>query len=105
MDPIAKKMYIGPHKFIFEHELGHAKDEILATVEELAKLENIDEVERKIAKNSKLQEIFNEEKALFKEKMPDIIKLLASALYTTFTITRIGKGCEKKKNNKNHLFF
>lgn len=59
-----KIMSVGPHKFIFEHELGHAKDF------------SADE-KSKISSDKKLQEIFNREKTAFKENFcEDISKEL-----------------------------
>lgn len=67
MDQITKTMYIGPHKFVFEHELGHSKDYLLCTQEEILQAEDINNIESKIASNPELQAIFEEEKEIMRE--------------------------------------
>lgn len=67
IDPYDKTMYVGPHKFIFEHELGHGKDDLI-------KNENgtILDISR-IASDKTLKEIFEREKQLVKETVPQCI--------------------------------
>ena len=66
------EMYIGPHKFIFEHELGHGKDNFSITNPEKMHLSISDpniqpeDITFRISGDKQLQEIFNEEKTAFK---------------------------------------
>ena len=64
INPKTKQMFIGAHKFILEHELGHAKDYCLSSDSD---------TENKIASDKKLQEIFNREKENVKENLSDEI--------------------------------
>ena len=69
------EMYIGPHKFIFEHELGHGKDSFSITNPQKMHLSISDpnirpeDVTFRISGDKQLQEIFNEEKTAFKNNL------------------------------------
>lgn len=71
MDPLSKEMCVGPHKFILEHELGHAKDEVLEGIERLLSTKD---ALFKIASDSELQEIFNAEKSNLRTGMSAYIQ-------------------------------
>ncbi len=66
------EMYIGPHKFIFEHELGHGKDNFSIINPEKMHLSISDpnirpeDITFRVSGDKQLQEIFNEEKTAFK---------------------------------------
>ena len=69
------EMYIGPHKFIFEHELGHGKDSFSITNPQKMHLSISDpnirpeDITFRISGDKQLQEIFNEEKTAFKNNL------------------------------------
>ena len=69
------EMYIGPHKFIFEHELGHGKDSFSITNPQKMHLSISDpnirpeDVTFRISGDKQLQKIFNEEKTAFKNNL------------------------------------
>ena len=81
MHPLTKKMYIGPHKFIMEHELGHAKDAFLGNPYDVLKEDLNRNFDTKIASDKKLQEIFYEELAQIKEKTSICIQDFASYFF------------------------
>lgn len=74
MHQITKDMHIGPHKFIFEHELGHAKDYNLTSIEDILKSSSKQKSESKIAGSRDLQKIFFDELALLKENTSECIQ-------------------------------
>lgn len=73
MHEITKDMHIGPHKFIFEHELGHAKDYNLTSIENIL-ISSSKQPESKIAGSKYLQKIFFDELALLKENTSECIQ-------------------------------
>lgn len=73
IDPVNKVMYVGPHKFIFEHELGHGKDSMTVDTEAV-KNGDLSSLEiSKIASDKTLIEIFEKEKCLAKKSLPECV--------------------------------
>ena len=64
----AREIISGSNKFIFEHELGHAKD-LTKDIDYTTGIENGD-----ISGNAKLQEIFKEELANLKQKESECVR-------------------------------
>ena len=73
INPIDRTMSVGPHKFIFEHELGHGKDAVFADWDAI-KNGDISSLETsKIAFDETLNKIFEREKQKAKETAPEYV--------------------------------
>ena len=73
INPFDRTMSVGPHKFIFEHELGHGKDAVFADIEAINGGDVSSLKTSKIAYDKTLNEIFEREKKIAKETAPECI--------------------------------